>query len=232
MRRLNVRCCCQPTKILGTLPWDETSDRMTFKLTGGGDMTLKVETITHLLIASIVPETANDTLPADVETQMIKREPAYKAEGAPLDQLRLIPEFEDGSFPTSEERAMSEANSVTEIGVGSAMAGRVIDRKIFETPVTVMANLTAFEQTIFDRLSEGKGEIVSKDELCKALYPNGPSQNPNSNGVEVFVMRLRKKIGEQRITTVRGRGYIFNADPAKTVTIEVGADQSQTAAAG
>jgi DNA-binding response OmpR family regulator len=124
---------------------------------------------------------------------------------------------------------MSESN-VTEIGVGTAMAGRVIDRKIFETPVTILANLTAFEQTIFNRLTEGKGEIVSKDELCKALYPNGPSQNPNSNGVEVFVMRLRKKIGEHRITTMRGKGYILHAD--EPVTIEIAADQPSTAAAG
>jgi hypothetical protein len=96
MSRLNVRCCCQPMKILGTLPWDETSDQMTFKLGGGGEITLKIATISHFLVASIVPETANDTMPPDIEATMVRRESAFKAEGASLDQLRLIDAFVEG----------------------------------------------------------------------------------------------------------------------------------------
>jgi hypothetical protein len=96
MIRLNVRCCCQPTKILGTLPWDERSVDVRFKQIGGGEITLPVREIKHFLSASIVPETACDALPPDLEAELIKREPAYKAEGAPLDQLRLIRDFIEG----------------------------------------------------------------------------------------------------------------------------------------
>lgn len=115
---------------------------------------------------------------------------------------------------------MSES-SIAEIGVGSAetMAGRVINQTIFETPLTIRADLTNFEQTIFNRLTQANGEIVSKDDLTRALYPNGGSQNPNSNGIEVFVMRLRKKIGEKRVTTVRGKGYKLNPEVVEPIDI-------------
>jgi DNA-binding response OmpR family regulator len=127
---------------------------------------------------------------------------------------------------------MSDAN-IAEIGIGSAetMAGRVINKTIFETPVTIRRDLTNFEQMIFNRLAQANGEVVSKDELCEAVYPNGHSQNPNSNGIEVFVARLRKKIGQKEITTVRGRGYILRKQP-EAVTSEVTAEQPATAAAG
>lgn len=221
MKRLNVRCCCQPMKILGTLPWDETSHAFEFPLIGGGALTLPVCAIQHHAIN--VPEIAMDDIHPDVAALMLTREPAYKAEGVPLDQLRMIPEFQEGDmvyhFPTSEERVMSaNGNNITEIGIGSAMSGRVIDRKIFETPVTIHSELTNFEQTLFNRLAESQGSIVSKEELVKALYPVG--EPPLSNGIEVFVRRLRRKLGEHRITTVRSKGYQLNAETPIAITAQ------------
>jgi DNA-binding response OmpR family regulator len=35
--------------------------------------------------------------------------------------------------------------------------------------------------------------------------------DPHSNIVDVYVGRLRKKLGEERITGVRGMGYRFEA---------------------
>jgi DNA-binding response OmpR family regulator len=70
-------------------------------------------------------------------------------------------------------------------------------------------NLTNFENAILKRLAASEGEVVTKEELERALYPNGPSPNPNSNGLEVFVSRLRQKIGRDRIQTRRGSGYVL-----------------------
>jgi two-component system, OmpR family, response regulator len=70
-------------------------------------------------------------------------------------------------------------------------------------------NLTNFENAILKRLADANGEPVSKEELTKTLYPNGPSPNPNSNGLEVFVGRIRQKIGRERIVTRRGVGYVL-----------------------
>lgn len=76
---------------------------------------------------------------------------------------------------------------------------------------TSVKELTRFEQSILDQLAEAKGEIVSKAEIADRLYPNGKPPSVNSNTIEVFVGRLRRKLGEKSIATIRGRGYQLKA---------------------
>jgi two-component system OmpR family response regulator len=69
-----------------------------------------------------------------------------------------------------------------------------------------MDNLTNFERLIFEALQKKQGETVTRDEIFVALYPDG--KQTNSNGIEVFVRRLRVKLGDTAtISTVRGVGY-------------------------
>lgn len=68
-------------------------------------------------------------------------------------------------------------------------------------------NLSLFECTILKRLAENLGEVVTREELMKALYPSGPNHSPDSNCLEVFVLRIRKEIGREYIKTERGKGY-------------------------
>lgn len=65
--------------------------------------------------------------------------------------------------------------------------------------------LTAREWAVFGRLLLRPGAIVSKAQIEEDLYAFG--SEVESNTVEVYVSRLRKKIGSSRITTVRGLGY-------------------------
>lgn len=67
--------------------------------------------------------------------------------------------------------------------------------------------LTVQETTILDYLFHNAGRFVSKDELSTRLYA-GHDDRP-SNTIAVFVNRLRKKLGDDVIDTVRGRGYII-----------------------
>jgi two-component system OmpR family response regulator len=67
--------------------------------------------------------------------------------------------------------------------------------------------MTLFECTILKRLADNVGEAVTREELIKALYPDGPKHADESNCLEVFVGRIRKKIGRHLIVTVRGVGY-------------------------
>ena len=69
------------------------------------------------------------------------------------------------------------------------------------TPV----DLTAREWAVLERLTSRPGAIVSKEQIEEALYAFGAEVE--SNTVEVYVSRLRKKIGQNRIVTVRGLGY-------------------------
>ncbi|CAN7394044.1 response regulator transcription factor [Rhizobium sp. LjRoot30] len=65
--------------------------------------------------------------------------------------------------------------------------------------------LSSREWSVLDTLCGRIGAIVSKAQIEEALYAFG--SEIESNTVEVYVSRLRKKIGRDRVQTVRGVGY-------------------------
>ncbi len=65
--------------------------------------------------------------------------------------------------------------------------------------------LTAREWALIECLARRPGAIVSKSQVEDALYAMG--SEVESNTVEVYVSRLRKKLGPTTIETVRGLGY-------------------------
>ncbi|MBE7619259.1 response regulator transcription factor [Gluconacetobacter entanii] len=66
-------------------------------------------------------------------------------------------------------------------------------------------DLTAREWAIMELLSRSPGRIYSRQQIDTALY--ALDRDVDSNTVEVFISRLRKKVGNAVIRTVRGRGY-------------------------
>jgi len=66
-------------------------------------------------------------------------------------------------------------------------------------------DLTAREWAVLERLLRSSSGIVSKSEIEDSLYEFGAEID--SNAVEVYVSRLRRKLGKDTITTVRGVGY-------------------------
>lgn len=69
--------------------------------------------------------------------------------------------------------------------------------------------LTRREWAVVDRLLQRPGATVAKAQIEDALYDFGAEIE--SNAVEVFVSRLRKKLGRELIETVRGVGYRIGA---------------------
>jgi DNA-binding response OmpR family regulator len=65
--------------------------------------------------------------------------------------------------------------------------------------------LSAREWAVLEKLVEHPGAVVSKSQLHDTLYEFGAEIE--SNTVEVYISRLRKKIGHDRVETVRGVGY-------------------------
>ncbi|MDE2619983.1 MAG: winged helix-turn-helix domain-containing protein [Sphingomonadales bacterium] len=65
--------------------------------------------------------------------------------------------------------------------------------------------LSARELAVFDVLMGAQGRVIGKDQIEARLYDIG--SEVESNTVEVYVSRLRRKIGRDRIVTVRGLGY-------------------------
>ncbi|HEY6527925.1 MAG TPA: response regulator transcription factor [Cellvibrionaceae bacterium] len=76
----------------------------------------------------------------------------------------------------------------------------------------VEVELTSYEYNTLEYLALHAGQVISKTQLTEHLYQQDFERD--SNVIEVFIGRLRKKIdleGEQEaITTLRGRGYRFN----------------------
>ncbi|MGH6933928.1 MAG: response regulator transcription factor [Dongiaceae bacterium] len=69
----------------------------------------------------------------------------------------------------------------------------------------VPIKLTAQEFRLLDYLMHHQGKVVSRTELVEHIYDQDFDRD--SNTIEVFVGRLRKKLGRDYITTVRGLGY-------------------------
>ena len=67
--------------------------------------------------------------------------------------------------------------------------------------------LTRREWAVLDLLVARPGIIVPKGQIEEALYEFGAEIE--SNTVEVYVSRLRKKLGKERIRTIRGIGYLL-----------------------
>jgi two-component system OmpR family response regulator len=71
--------------------------------------------------------------------------------------------------------------------------------------------LTAQEYKLLSYLLHHKGKVVSRTELIEHIYDQDFDRD--SNTIEVFVTRIRKKLGADVITTIRGLGYSLD-DPA------------------
>ena len=65
--------------------------------------------------------------------------------------------------------------------------------------------LTQREWAVLDRLMSRRNTVVSKAEIEDSLYAFG--SEIESNAVEVYVSRLRKKLGRDAVLTMRGLGY-------------------------
>ncbi len=65
--------------------------------------------------------------------------------------------------------------------------------------------LTSLEYRLIEYLIHHQGRIISRTELVEHLYDQDFDRD--SNTIEVFVGRLRRKLGKDMIETVRGLGY-------------------------
>jgi two-component system OmpR family response regulator len=80
--------------------------------------------------------------------------------------------------------------------------------------VTVDGNpvkLTSHEYRLLAYLMHHVGRLVSRTEIVEHLYDQDFDRD--SNTIEVFVGRLRRKLGVDVIQTVRGLGYLLQAPP-------------------
>lgn len=97
-------------------------------------------------------------------------------------------------------RAAGHTTDTIEIG------GLTVDNRSARAFVDGMPiKLTSHEFRLLSYMAVHVGRVISRTELVEHIYDQDFDRD--SNTIEVFVGRLRKKIGTERIETVRGLGY-------------------------
>lgn len=103
-------------------------------------------------------------------------------------------------------RAAGHANTIMQFGPIS-LDTRSKQVRLHDSPL----ELTAYEYATLEYLLHNAGKVVSKTELTEHIYEQDFDRD--SNVIEVFITRLRKKIDPdgtlKPIATERGRGYRF-----------------------
>ncbi|HEU5444936.1 MAG TPA: response regulator transcription factor, partial [Pseudolabrys sp.] len=104
----------------------------------------------------------------------------------------------------------SAGHASSEIGCGPLR----LDTKAARVSVDGQAvKLTSLEFRLLAYLMHHKGRVVSRTELVEHLYDQDFDRD--SNTIEVFVGRIRKKLGVEIIQTVRGLGYLLTPPDAR-----------------
>jgi two-component system, OmpR family, response regulator len=87
----------------------------------------------------------------------------------------------------------------------------VLDPRLAKVTVEGAAvKLTSFEYRLLSYLMHHRGRVISQSELTDHIYSHASDRD--SNTVEVFIGRLRRKLGSAAIETIRGLGYRLGAD--------------------
>ncbi|GAB3363314.1 response regulator transcription factor [Modestobacter lapidis] len=73
-----------------------------------------------------------------------------------------------------------------------------------------VVDLSAREFTLAETFLRHPGQVLAREQLLSHVW--GYDFDPGSNVVDVYVRYLRKKLGAERIETVRGMGYRLVAD--------------------
>lgn len=72
--------------------------------------------------------------------------------------------------------------------------------------------LTGTEFRLLRWFMRHPGQVLSKTQLVEQIYDFETERD--SNVLEVYINRLRRKFGRERIVTRRGQGYVFGIDEA------------------
>jgi DNA-binding response OmpR family regulator len=119
-------------------------------------------------------------------------------------------------FHTEELLARLQALARRAAGQASprlAVAGLTLDeeRQRVCLPDGSEAELTGTEFRLLRTFMRNPDKLLSKERLMEHLYDQHAEHG--SNLIEVYVRRLREKIGRERLRTQRGQGYLFPSDP-------------------
>ena len=120
--------------------------------------------------------------------------------------------------PFHMEEVLARVRALLRRATGHSRSDLVCGPLVLDTRngrVTMNGNpvrLTSHEYRLIAYLMHHQGRIISRSEIIEHLYDQDFDRD--SNTIEVFVGRLRKKLGMDLIETVRGLGYRLDVPEA------------------
>lgn len=117
--------------------------------------------------------------------------------------------------PFHMEEVLARLRALIRRAAGHASSELVCGPVILDTKTSRVVvrgqsiKLTSLEYGLLSYLMHHQNEIVSRTELTEHLYDQDFDRD--SNTIEVFIGRLRKKLGVDVIETIRGMGYRLKA---------------------
>lgn len=118
--------------------------------------------------------------------------------------------------PFHIEELLARINALVRRGHGQAggelnVAGLMLneDRQSVRTADGKDLELTGIEFRLLRYFMLNPGQILSKSRLTEHVYDF--DSDKDSNVIEVYINRLRQKLGKDLISTRRGQGYVFGA---------------------
>ncbi len=116
--------------------------------------------------------------------------------------------------PFHMEELQARINALVRRSYGEAVSGLQVagvkldeERQIVTSPAGSEYPLTGTEFRLLRYFMTHPGVILSKSRLTEHVYEEEADRD--SNVIEVYVNRLRKKLGKSLLETRRGQGYVF-----------------------
>ncbi len=128
-------------------------------------------------------------------------------EGGADDYVRKPFPFDELLARVRARLRQDHAPEATSIQVGD-MTLDLLSRSVTVGGKTM--DMTAREFALAEAFFTSPGQVLSREQLLSRVW--GYDFDPRSNVVDVYIGRLRKKLGESRITGIRGMGYRLEVD--------------------
>lgn len=106
---------------------------------------------------------------------------------------------------------LSDTSANPDLNQASVLSHRDLTLDVRSREITVKnfsQELTSREFSLLETFMRHKNQVLSREQILGMVW--GIDFDPNSNIVDVYIRALRKKIGDDYITTVRGAGYRFS----------------------
>lgn len=119
--------------------------------------------------------------------------------------------------PFQEEELLARLQALIRRNTGTVGTALEVDGWVLDEATQSVSRdgqhweLTGIEYRLLHYCMLHPGRILSKSRLTEHIYEQDADKD--SNVIEVYIRRLREKLGKDIITTRRGQGYVFGKSP-------------------